>query len=576
MQLHLPKIELQWLPLCRRISIVHHLDQFMSLAIVSALFRSRGHLPFLNSVLHSFALGPFPNLAISFYDSIRIHGVVPDNYTFTSTLKAAARLFIPQRGREIHSLSFKLGLESDTFVLNSLIHMYSVCGLLGHARKAFDLAPDFARDLVSWNSMISGYSQSNHCDEALQVFCEMVRRSIRFDAMTPVGALSACGRRVDLDTGQKIHALVVVNGFHLDFYLGSSLVSMYARCGAVDLARQLFDGMPQRNVVCWTSMISGYAHSGLFVESIELFRQMQMEGVKADSATIASVVSSCAQTGALDQGRYLHAYCDTNGLGMILNVKNALIDMYSKCGDINRALQIFKGLVQKDVFSWTVMISGLAMNGYSEEALDLFSQMEAQAEVKANEVTFLGVLSACSHGGMVEKGYYYFNCMTKVYGLIPKIEHYGCMVDLLGRAKLVVQAEHLIRDMPIEPDAVIWRSLLFACRSNGNVKLAEFATGRIMKLEPRRCGSHVLLSNVYASTSRWTDVNRVRKVMHDNSIRKQPGCSFIEVNGVVHEFLVSDSSHPQIGVVHWILSGLNRLLLSETCLAEELKLFAVI
>ncbi|KAM0950323.1 putative tetratricopeptide-like helical domain superfamily [Dioscorea sansibarensis] len=576
MQLHLPKLELQWLPLCHRISSLHHLNQFVSLAIVSALFHSPRHLPFLNSVLHSFALGPCPNLAISLYDSIRIHGVVPDNYTFTSILKAASRLFISHRGREIHCLSFKMGFESDAFVLNSLIHMYSVCGLLEHARRAFDLAPDLVRDLVSWNSMISGYSQSNHCDEALRVFCKMVRRSIRFDAMTPVGALSACGRRVDLDTGQKIHALVVVNGFHLDFYLGSSLVSMYAKCGAVDLARKLFDGMPQRNVVCWTSMIAGYAHSGMFVESIELFRQMQKEGVKSDSATIASVVSSCAQSGALHQGRYLHAYCDNNGLGMILNVKNALIDMYSKCGDINRALQIFKDLVQKDVFSWTVMISGLAMNGHSKEALDLFSQMEAQAEVKANDVTFLGVLSACSHGGLVEKGYYYFNCMTNVYGLIPKIEHYGCMVDLLGRAKLVVQAEQLIRDMPIAPDAVIWRSLLFACRANGNVKLAEFAADRIMELEPRRCGSHVLLSNVYASTSRWSDVNRVRKVMHDNSIQKQPGCSFIEVNGVVHEFLVSDTSHPHVRNVHWILSGLNRLLLSETSLADGLQVYASI
>ncbi|KAJ0974618.1 hypothetical protein J5N97_016583 [Dioscorea zingiberensis] len=571
---YLSKLELQWLPLCHQISSLHHLNQFISLAIVSALFHSPRCLPLLNSKLHSLALGPCPNLAISLYDAIRAHGVAPDNYTFTSALKAAARLFTPQRGGEIHSLSFKLGFESDTFVLNSLIHMYSVCGLLEHARKAFDLAPDFSRDVVSWNSMISGYSQSNHCDEALRIFGKMVGSSIRMDAMTPVGALIACGRRNDLDTGRKIHALVVVNGFDLDFYLGSSLVSMYAKCGFVDLARRLFDGMPQRNVVCWTSIISGYAHSGLFIESIELFRQMQMQGVKADSATIASVVSSCAQVGALNQGRYLHAYCDTNGLGVILNVKNALIDMYSKCGDIERALQIFRGLVQRDVFSWTVMISGLAMNGYSKEALDLFWQMEVLVDVMPNEITFLGVLSACSHGGLVEKGYYYFNYMTKVYGLTPKIEHYGCMVDLLGRAKLVDQAEQFIKEMPIEPDAVIWRSLLFACRANGNVILAEFAADRILELEPRRCGSHVLLSNVYASTSKWDAVNRVRRVMYNNSIQKQPGCSFIEVNGIVNEFMVSDTLHPQITVVHGALSGLNRLLFSETCLADDLQLHA--
>jgi len=254
--------------------------------------------------------------------------------------------------------------------------MYSVCGSVGSARKVFDLAPDSALDVVSWNSIISGYLKSGLFGEALRVFGRMVAKSVRIDGMTPVSALIACARIGSLDLGRKIHSLVVVNGFQLDFYLGSSLVSMYAKCGDLEIARKVFDGIADKNVVCWTSMISGYAQSGQFREAVELFREMQLGGVKPDNATVACVVSCCGQLGALDQGGYLHAYCDAKGIGTDVMVKNAFIDMYSKCGDIERALQIFRGLIRRDVFSWTAMISWLAINGYSHEALELFSQME--------------------------------------------------------------------------------------------------------------------------------------------------------------------------------------------------------
>ncbi|EHA8591448.1 pentatricopeptide repeat-containing protein [Cocos nucifera] len=559
-----PNSNSKWLPLSRSISSPDHLDQFLSQAIVSGLLQT-SHLYIWNSLHHSLALSPSPELSISLFELIRREGIAPDNYTFTAALKAIARLSLPRSGEEIHSLSLKLGFESDTFVQNSLIHMYFASGSVGTARKVLDLAPASVVDVVSWNSMISGYLQSNLCEEALGVFGRMVEKSMRMDKITAVSSLIACGRTGAVDLGRRIHALVVVNGFVMDFYLGSSLVCMYAKCGLVEDARKLFDGMPDRNVVCWTSMISGYAQSGRFREAIELFREMQVAGVRADDATVASVISSCAQLGALDRGRYIHAYCDANGIGKDISVKNALIDLYSKCGDIKKALQIFWGLARQDIFSWTVMISGLAMNGYSSEALDLFSQMEEMSEVMPNEVTFLGVLSACSHGGLVEKGFHYFEDMTRAYKLTPKIEHYGCMVDLLGRAKLLVEVKKFIKEMPIEPDVVIWRSLLFASWINGDVKLAEYAAERIMELEPKKCGGHVLLSNAYAVASRWSDVNRVRRVMHVRSIQKQPGCSFIEINGNVHEFFAKDTSHHETEVIHGVLLWINKHLLSETC-----------
>lgn len=442
--------------------------------------------------------------------------------------------------------------------------MYFSCGLDAAARRVFYSADDSALDVVSWNSLISGYLQNGRCREALLVFENMMCGSIAMDAITPVSALIACGRIGAIDLGRSIHALVVTYGFKLNCYLGSSLISMYARCGCVDDARKLFDRIPERNVVCWTSMISGCTQSGEFKESIELFREMQMAGVRADDTTIASVVSSCAQLGALTQGRYIHKYCDVNNIGNLLSVKNALIDMYSKCGDVQKAFQVFQVLTQPDVISWSTMISGLAINGYSQEALDLFSKMELSGEVMPNEITFLGVLTACSHGGLVDKGYHYFNQIVHPYGLVPQIEHYGCIVDLLGRANRLEEAYKFIKQMPIEPDVVIWRSLLFACRAEGNVEQAEYAAQRILELEPRKCGGHVLLSNIYAVSSRWSDVKSVRGVMSSHNIQKLPGCSFIELNGVVHEFLATDRSHHQSESISELLLVINRHLVLES------------
>ncbi|XP_058102787.1 pentatricopeptide repeat-containing protein At4g38010-like isoform X3 [Magnolia sinica] len=487
----------------------------LSLYITSGLLlHSLSNLFSYNSIIRSLAAGPTPHLSISLYNHMRRNSVSPDNYTFPFVLKSCARLLFYQKGRELHAVSLKLGFEYDVFVQNSLIYMYSICGEIETACRVFDFMPIWVRDVVSWNSLISGYVQRGHCGNALDVFVKMlgvVEGFVRPNEVTAVSVLAACSRVGGIELGRRIHAFVVGSGFLLDVFLGSSLIDMYVKCGHVDDARLVFDGMPERNVVCWTSMISGYAQSGRFREAIELFRVMLVVGVEVDGATVACVASACAHLGALDHGRWVHAYCDRNGVEMNVTVKNALIDMYSKCGDIGEARRIFDRLFRRDVFSWTVMISGLAMNGMSDEALDLFSQMRLLGDVRPNEVTFLGVLSACSHGGLVDEGYHHFNCMKKIYNLTPQIEHYGCVVDLLGRANLLVEAENFIKNMPIEPDAVIWRSLLFACRSNRNIELAEFAVKHILELEPGRCGVHVLLSNIYAASLRWNDVKRVRK-----------------------------------------------------------------
>ncbi|KAG9447321.1 hypothetical protein H6P81_013449 [Aristolochia fimbriata] len=505
-----------------------------------------------NSLFQVHSRGSTPGLAISLYNEMRRHGIFPNHFTFPFVLKACGRLLVLPKGQELHSASIQLGYEFDVFVQNSLIYMYSTCGDMGTARRVFDCVPVDVGDVVTWNSMISGYLQRNRSRDALDVFRRM-RMNLDLVApneVTAVGVLTASARITDLRLGRKVHGMVLVNGFVLDVFVGAALIDMYVKCGMVEDAERVFDIMPDRNVVCWTSMISGYSQSGQFKEAIDLFRKMQIMEIDVDPATVVCVLSACGHLGALDIGRWVHMYCERKKVEFNIKVKNALIDMYSKCGDINRALQIFYGLVHRDVFSWTIMITGLAMNGKSMDALQLFLEMELASNVAPNEITFLGVLSACSHGGLIEEGHYYFKNMKEKYNIVATLEHYGCMVDLLGRANLLADAQKFIRAMPIEPDAVIWRSILFACISNNNADLAELAAKKILQLEPRKCGVHVLLSNIYASASRWIDAKRVRKEMKDYRIRKLPGCSFIEIDGAVHEFLVSDISHPRSEIIH--------------------------
>ncbi|BFG32183.1 hypothetical protein CerSpe_184570 [Prunus speciosa] len=519
-----------------------------------------------NFIFKAYSHSSSPLEALYLYNFIRrrFPHLLPDNYSFPFLFKACSLLQLPHKGQELHALTLILGLHDDVFVQNGLVSMYSACGLLDSARKVFDLVPGLVRDVVSWNSVISGYLHSHRNWDALQVFEEMLGdRSTRPDKVTLVSALTASARLGSLGLGRKIHGLVLGRGFALDVFLGSSLIDMYAKCGRMDDARKVFDRVPHRNVVSWTSMIAGYTQSRSFKDAIELFREMQLEGVEADAAMVACVISACGHSGALDHGRWVHTYCKRSGIDMNMSVKNALIDMYSKCGDIERALEIFHGMSSRDVFTWTAMITGLAMNGDSVRALEMFSQMEASSNVRQNEVTFLGVLSACSHGGFVEKGFWYFKAMSEIYKLVPRIEHYGCMVDLLGRANLLNEAEKFIRAMPIQPDVVIWRSLLFACRTYGNTELAEFAAKNIENLEPRRFESRVLLSNLYASTSRWYDVNKLRKGMPLQGIQKQPGCSLIEVDGLVHEFTVADCLHSQTHSIYETVRGINKVIRSE-------------
>lgn len=316
----------------------------------------------------------------------------------------------------------------------------------------------------------------------------------------------------------------------------------------------MFAKCPERtSVALWNAVISGFAKCGRSKEALELFDQMlQMEGedVRADGITVVSALAACADLGALDAGEWIHDHAAKNSIQLDVFVGTALVDMYSKCGSIDLARKVFDEMPDRNVMSWTVMIRGLAMCGNGGDALALFSKMIDEG-VKPDGITFVGVLSACSHSRLVDEGRRVFASMTRDFGIVPKSEHYSCVVDLLSRAGMLREAIEFIENMPLEPDAALWGSLLSACRRNPKeVELAEFVAGQLMEIEPDNDATYVLLSNIYAYNNRWDDVARVRRLMKERAIRKTPGCSSVEANGVVHEFIAGDRSHPQFEEIY--------------------------
>lgn len=326
-------------------------------------------------------------------------------------------------------------------------------------------------------------------------------------------------------------------------------------------ARSLFECMPQKDkdVVSWTALISGYTQAQNPNEAIVLFRRMQIQNVQPDEIAILAVLSAGADLGALELGKWIHNYIEKHKLHKIVPLCNSLIDMYAKSGNISKALQMFESMKNKTIITWTTMIAGLALHGLGKEALGIFSCME-KARVKPNEVTFIAVLSACSHVGLVELGRDYFASMESKYGIEPKIEHYGCMVDLLGRAGYLQEAKELVRLMPFEANAAIWGSLLAASTRCGDAELAAEALHHLIKLEPHNSGNYSLLSNTYAALGRWSEARVVRKVMRETGVEKKPGVSFIEVNNRVYEFIAGDKLNVYFVGISDVLHSMNEQL----------------
>eukprot|EP01018_Ginkgo_biloba_P013190 Gb_32456 [translate_table: standard] len=620
----------------------------------------------------------FPEEALTLFHQMQRTDIQPNQFTFASVLPACAELAALEQGNKIHDEIIRSGCQSNVFVENALVNMYAKCGSLEKARKLFDAMSQ--RDAVSWNTMIAGYAQSGRVDEALKLFQEipqpdvvswtlmvagyaqngrvdealhlfqempkrdvvswtamiagcvqngqgvealkifqqMQLQGVKPDPNTYASVLPACANLAALEQGMEIHEDIIRSGLN-DIVVENALVDMYAKCGSIEKARNVFDKMSLRNAVSWNTMIAGYARQGrvdealrvlqemprpdvvswtlimagytqsgyvddalkLFqemskrdvvswtvmiagctqngqgVKALKLFRQMQLAGVKPNPNTFSSVLSACGNLAALEQGMEIHEEIIKFGFQSDVFVENALVDMYAKCGSIKMARKLFDKMQHRDVVSWTAMIAGYAMHGYGKEALKLFEQMQ-HSGMKPNSVTLVSILCACCHAGLVDEGRHYFDCMCQYYHITPEMEHYTCMVNLLGRAGRLDEAQDFLNRMPIEPDATVWRCLLGACRIHINIELGEYVAERLFELEPRNAAPYVLLANIYALAGKWDDSENVWRMMKDRRVKKPPGCSWIEVHKHVHAFITGDRSHPQTQKIYAKLERLSR------------------
>lgn len=509
-----------------------------------------------NIILRGLAQSDAPEDAIAFYNKARGKGMEPDNLTFPFVVKACARVGALKEGKQMHNHVLKFGLLSDIFVSNSLIHLYAACGDLCCARCVFDEMP--VKDVVSWNSLICGYSRCNRLKEVLRLFKLMHDAGVRADKVTMVKVVSACTRLGDWSMADCLVRYIEDYGIEVDMYLGNTLIDYYGRRGqlqsaekvffnmkdrnavtmnamitayskAGDLvsARRLFEEIPGKDLISWSSMISGYSQASQFSDALELFRQMQRAKVKADAVVLASVLSACAHLGALDLGKWIHDYVRRHGIEADTILHNSLIDMYTKCGSTKEALQVFREMKKKDTLSWNSIIMGLANNGAEEEALNVFRAMLAEG-FRPNEVTFLGVLIACANAELVEEGLGHFDSMRSLHGVEPQMKHYGAVVDLLGRAGRLTKALRFIAEMPVAPEPVVYRILLGAARTHGDLGVAEVAAERLREFDASNSGDYTLMSNAYAGADRWSDAMEVRQRMEDSRVRKLPACSVVD------------------------------------------------
>ncbi|KAL6524402.1 hypothetical protein OROHE_016073 [Orobanche hederae] len=466
---------------------------------------------------------------------------------------------------------------SRLFLIDSLIHCYLHSKNLNSARILFDNYPLPSPPTLLWNLMIRAYSKIEHSSDSVDLFHQMLNDTQAVpDKYTFNFVITWCAHQKYVLHGHIVHGMVIRTGYLSNLFVANSLINLYALLASVCDAYKVFDEMSERDVFSWTSLLSAYAKNGnmqragiifqempvrndvswavmisglvscgSYTEALKYFHNMLSE-VKPNEAVLVCALSACAGLGSLDQGNWIHGYIDKNFISETSNINTALVDMYAKFGRIDRAYRVFDKISRRDVQNFTSMISGLSIHGLGNKAVRVFHRMLAE-KLNPNGITILGVLNGCSHSGLVRQGTSIFYNMENIWGIVPKIEHYGCYIDLLGRAGYLAKAFGMVKNMPVNPDDIIWRTLLSACRIHRNSDYGERIIIHLEHLDPRSCtGVDVLLSNLYASLGKWEKVAQVRKIMDKQKNRSDTGCSRVDVNGVVREFQVMDVLHPKI------------------------------
>lgn len=475
---------------------------------------------------------------------------------FSNLLQACIGLKSVSLGKQLHSLILTSGCSSDKFISNHLLNLYSKFGELRAAVALFDRMP--RRNIMSCNIMIKAYLEMGNIESARNLFDEMPERNIAtwnamvtglakfemneeslvfFSRMNELGlmpdeyslgsVLRGCAHLGALFAGQQVHAYVMKCGFELNLVVGCSLAHMYMKARSMDDGERVINWMPDYNLVAWNTLMAGKAQKGSFVGVLDQYCMMKKAGFRPDKITFVSVISSCSELAILGQGKQIHAEAIKAGASYEVSVVSSLVSMYSRCGCLQESFKSFLECKERDVVLWSSMIAAYGFHGEGEEAIKLFNQME-QENMPVNEVTFLSLLYACSHCGMKDKGLEFFDMMVKKYGLKARLEHYTCVVDLLGRSGRLEEAEAMIRSMPVKADAIIWKTLLSACKLHKNAEIGRRVAAEVLTIDPQDSASYVLLANIYSSAKRWQNVSEVRRAMKDKMVKKEPGISWVE------------------------------------------------
>ncbi|KAL5066228.1 hypothetical protein RYX36_027965 [Vicia faba] len=512
------------------------------------------------TIISGYASVGLADKAVEVFELMRREEEVENEFAVTSVLSAMTSCEFVGTGRQVHSLAVKNGLICIVSVANALVTMYAKCDRLDDAVRTFEFSGD--KNSITWSAMVTGYVHSGDCDKALILFNRMHSSGVLPSEFTLVGVVNACSDLCAVVEGKQMHGFAFKLGFGLQLYVLSALVDMYAKCGNLTDACKGFECIQQPDVVLWTSIITGYVQNGDYEGGLNLYGKMQMERVIPNELTMASVLRACSSLAALDQGKQMHARIIKYGFTLEVPIGSALSAMYSKCGSLDDGYLIFWRMPARDVISWNAMISGLSQNGHGNKALELFQKMLLEG-IEPDPVTFVNLLSACSHMGLVDKGWYYFMLMFDEFNIAPTVEHYACMVDILSRAGKLNEAKEFIESATVDHGLCLWRILLGACKNHRNYEIGTYAGEKLMELGSPESSAYVLLSSIYTALGEWENVERVRRMMKARGVNKEPGCSWIELKSLVHVFVVGDNMHPHIDEIRSELRLLTKLMKDE-------------
>ncbi|CAI0468767.1 unnamed protein product [Linum tenue] len=469
-------------------------------------------------------------------------GVKCNEFAFPSVFKACTLTNDFRLGKQVHGTVVVTGFENDEFVLNSMVVLYAKCGEIADSTRIFDAIP--RRTVVSWNALLNCYVQRDSFGEAVELFQDMIVSQTQPNEFTLSTMINACTGLEDGRQGRKIHGYLIKLGYDLDLFSANALVDMYAKVGTLKDSVSVFNGIAKADIVSWNAVIAVYSQDGQGEEALKLYLEMQSQGIKPDAFVYSSLFNACASLSAYEQAKQVHV--QVLKLGFIIDIfaGNSLVNSYAKCGSIDDAERAFREIPERSIVSWSAMIGGMAQHGHGRLALQMFNEMLKEG-VAPNHITLVSVLCACNHAGLVTDAKRYFSSMEELFSVQPMEEHYACMIDILGRAGKLDEAMELVNTMPYEANAAVWGALLGAARIHKNVDLGSKAAEMLINLEPEKSGTHILLANIYASAGMWDGVAKIRKVMKDSNVKKEPGMSWMEIKDKVHTFIVGDRSHPR-------------------------------